>query len=777
MTGQTIAHYQITSKLGEGGMGEVYRATDTKLGRDVAIKVLPVSISRDATSLARFEREAKALAALNHPHIAAIHGFDADQGTHFLVLELVEGATLAERLRRGALPVDESLRVARQIAEAVEAAHAKGIIHRDLKPGNIKLTPEGRVKVLDFGLAKMEESVRGRATPASDPDAPTLPAETTQPGAVMGTPAYMSPEQARGQEVDKRTDVWAFGCCLFECLAGSKPFRGVTVTDLMAEVLKSEPDWSALPAEVPREVATLLRRCLEKDPRRRLSSLGDIAILLEDSTPTRQTPSVPSPPVEAKHRARVGARTLGPRLGLALGVAGVTIGLSIAGIGMWRQPKSASRASQIRSLAVLPFDVNAPDPKLAGMDKWIPVEIVSKLGQVTNLQVVNLPAKIEQLVAQKKSEDEIARELKVDGLVRGQLHGQGEAMTVYVSVVDGATGHPVGETRKLATSNSRISEIPNQVAVAVVEELKLQINATQRSGLQESETKNSEAFLAYQRGRDLLSSRKFTEAAVELRRAYQLDPNYTRAWTDLAGAEWIPLIYGGSTNELQSTFKRLSREAERFRAQRPDDQAVASLRMWIALIYERDWNKVRAIYWESLRIRGPDADQARVWMYFNTYIDGHPELAAMARNCSPSRDTVVGFGRWPFRRTASGLSRAVGITRPRSGIRPAVRNCSPSGDTAARFCPWPFRRTASGLSRAVRIRRPRSGIRPAQTRWPPGRQKNRRPSNAWRNGARRPRPVRNRRANSHEPITRRSAVSIGAGQTSREASRLSGCHL
>ncbi len=287
MIGNSLTHYRVTAKLGEGGMGEVYRASDTKLGREVAIKVLPASISRDPHSLGRFEREAKALAALNHPHIASIYGFEAERETHFLVLELVEGQTLSERLRRGRLPLDEALRVARQIAEAVEAAHAKGIIHRDLKPGNIKLTPEGRVKVLDFGLAKMEESVRGSGTPASDPDAPTLKAETTQPGAVMGTPAYMSPEQARGQEVDKRTDVWAFGCCLFECLAGSKPFRGDTVTDLMAEVLRSEPDWAALPAEVPREVVTLLHRCLEKDPRRRLSSLGDIAILLEDTTSSR----------------------------------------------------------------------------------------------------------------------------------------------------------------------------------------------------------------------------------------------------------------------------------------------------------------------------------------------------------------------------------------------------------------------------------------------------------------------------------------------------------
>jgi serine/threonine-protein kinase len=207
-------------------MGEVYRATDTKLGRDVAIKLLPASISNDPQCLARFEREAKALAALNHPHIAGIYGFEAEQGTHFLVLELVEGETLSERLQRGPMPLKEALAVARQMAEAIQEAHQKGIVHRDLKPGNVKITPNGRVKVLDFGLAKMEQSFCSETGTSIPPaaDAATLPADGTRPGVVMGTPAYMSPEQARGQEVDKRTDIWAFGCCMYE----RKPFHGQT---------------------------------------------------------------------------------------------------------------------------------------------------------------------------------------------------------------------------------------------------------------------------------------------------------------------------------------------------------------------------------------------------------------------------------------------------------------------------------------------------------------------------------------------------------------------
>jgi serine/threonine protein kinase/tetratricopeptide (TPR) repeat protein len=641
MIGTRLLHYRVEAKLGQGGMGEVYRATDTKLGREVAIKVLPASISRDAQSLARFEREARALAALNHPHIAAIHGFDADQETHFIVLELVAGETLAGRLRRGPLPLDEALRVARQIAEAVEAAHAKGVIHRDLKPGNVKFTADGRVKVLDFGLAKLSLPSPGLRPPSphpmgrgqgegqtADPDAPTQlqsspPAETTTPGAVLGTPAYMSPEQARGQEVDKRTDVWAFGCCLFECLAGSKPFTGGTVTDMMAAVLRSEPDWTALPAETPREVVTLLRRCLEKEPRRRLSSLGDIAILLEDTTQTRlATPVASTRP--ARQPAR--ERSILVRLGYAL--AGLALGLAVAGIVFWRQPRPAERAGQIRSLAVLPFEVSTSDPKLAGLGKWIPAEILSKLGQVTNLQVVNTPARIDRLVQEKKPEVEIARELGVDGLVRGELHGQGEAMKAYVSVVDGATGRLVGGQREIAASSSTISEVPNTVALAIIDELlRLQLSAAQRSGLQEPDTKNSEAFLAFQRGRDLLSSRQFEPAAVELRRAHQLDPNYTRAWANLARSEYVPLYFGGTTNELAVVFRRLSGEVERLGTRRPDDSSLVSLRVCFAMVWDRDWDRARTVFWNRQRNSKPDPDTLEAGMWYYTFVEGHPEQA------------------------------------------------------------------------------------------------------------------------------------------------------
>jgi serine/threonine-protein kinase len=290
--GQKLGPYAITAPLGKGGMGEVWRATDTRLQRDVAIKVLPAEVTGDTARLARFEREAQLLAALNHPNIAAIHGLEEADGKPFLVLELVPGEDLSERLRRGPLPVDEAIEVARQVAEALEEAHERGVVHRDLKPANVKLTPDGKVKVLDFGLAKAwtSEAASGSAPDLSQ--SPTLAHTGTAAGMILGTAAYMSPEQARGKSVDKRSDVWAFGVLLHELLTGRPLFSGETVSDVLAAVLTREPDWAALPAATPAGVRRLLQRCLERDPRRRLRDIGEARIALS-------TPVEPPAPVEA----------------------------------------------------------------------------------------------------------------------------------------------------------------------------------------------------------------------------------------------------------------------------------------------------------------------------------------------------------------------------------------------------------------------------------------------------------------------------------------------
>jgi eukaryotic-like serine/threonine-protein kinase len=279
--GARLGPYEIQSAIGAGGMGEVYRARDTKLQRDVAIKVLPEALADDSERLARFEREARTLASLNHPNIAQIYGLEESDGIKALVMELVEGATLADRIAQGLIPIDEALPIAKQIAEALEAAHEQTIIHRDLKPANIKVRPDGSVKILDFGLAKALESTRTMSTTATQSPTITSPAMLTGMGVILGTAAYMSPEQAKGRAVDKRSDVWAFGCVLYEMLSGKRAFEGDDVSDTLASVLRGEPDWTLLPHEVPLSIRVLLKGCLTKDPRQRIADVSAVLFVMD----------------------------------------------------------------------------------------------------------------------------------------------------------------------------------------------------------------------------------------------------------------------------------------------------------------------------------------------------------------------------------------------------------------------------------------------------------------------------------------------------------------
>ena len=299
-SGTRLGSYELIAQIGGGGMGEVYKAHDTKLGRDVAIKILPEAFAHDAERLARFQREAKMLAALNHPNIATIHGLEQSNSTHYLVMELVLGETLADRIKlEGSVPVEEALNIAVQIAEALEAAHEKGIIHRDLKPANVKVTPEGKVKVLDFGLAK---AFGGDTTDSSPSQSPTLSAVATMQGVLLGTAAYMSPEQARGKAVDKRTDIWAFGCVLYELLTGKQAFDGDDITDILAAVVRAEPNWNRLPPATTTKIRDLLRRCLQKDKTLRMRDAGDIRIEIQEAL---AAPLLPGSPTAALPRRTV----------------------------------------------------------------------------------------------------------------------------------------------------------------------------------------------------------------------------------------------------------------------------------------------------------------------------------------------------------------------------------------------------------------------------------------------------------------------------------------
>ena len=349
--GTKLGPYEITGAIGAGGMGEVYRAHDPKLGRDVAIKVLPEAFARDAERMARFQREAKVLASLDHPNIASIYGLEDSGGTRALVMQLVEGPTLADRIKAGPIPVDEAVRIARQIADALEYAHERGIIHRDLKPANVKVSNDDTVKVLDFGLAK---ALEGDPSSIDISTSPTISRMATQQGVLLGTAAYMSPEQAKAKTVDRRADIWAFGCVLYEMLTGKQAFTGETVTDTLASIIKEEPNWSLLPATTPMRVRVLLQRCLQKDPKQRLRDIGDARISMDEVLSGAPDPSLAGAAgISAPLWRRV----------LPWAAAALLLGGAITGFAIWNLKPSPPPQPVTRTVINLP-----PGQQLAGLN-------------------------------------------------------------------------------------------------------------------------------------------------------------------------------------------------------------------------------------------------------------------------------------------------------------------------------------------------------------------------------------------------------------------------
>ncbi len=377
--GERIGAYEIVGAIGAGGMGEVYRARDTKLDRDVALKVLPALFTDDPDRLARFEREAKSLAALNHPNIAQIYGLEGDGSPASLretrplaiVMELVEGEDLAARITRGPVPLDDALAIARQVADALEAAHERGIVHRDLKPANIKVTPDGTVKVLDFGLAKAVAGPEESASGTNVANSPTLTARATQMGMILGTAAYMAPEQAKGRPVDRRADIWAFGAVLFEMLAGRRAFEGDDVSEVLASVIKGEAHWDALPADTPPAVRRLIERCLQKDPRRRLRDIAEGMLQLDEglvaSAPESAAvmPAAPAAPLWRRARPIAAAVAITAAVTYALTTArapapppadAVTFTVSPKGLTQQRRAATIALSDDGRQLAYLSLD-------------------------------------------------------------------------------------------------------------------------------------------------------------------------------------------------------------------------------------------------------------------------------------------------------------------------------------------------------------------------------------------------------------------------------------
>jgi Flp pilus assembly protein TadD/TolB-like protein len=448
--GTVLGSYEVIAPIGAGGMGEVYRALDTTLRREVAIKVLPEAFAQDAERLARFEREARILAALNHPSIATIYGMERDAGRTFIVMELIDGEDLGARLSAGGLPLPEALRIARQIAEGLEAAHARGVIHCDLKPANVALTRDGRVKLLDFGLARAFAPER----PATDAShSPTLTQDLAPAGNVFGTVSYMSPEQARGRDIDKRTDIWAFGCVLFEMLTGRKAFTGESIPDTLASIFEAEPDWSALPPRVPGRVRELLRRCIQKDPNRRLRDAGDARIELDDS-------------IVGQTRELTGTsllRTRRRRTGWVVAAAAI----AVLAAALWLRQREPPPAGP-RSLAVLPFRNLTGDASGELMGAGLAETVSIRLANVPGLNVVTPRAAVE---AADASPDfaRVARRLGASTLLSGTLQRENERFRITYRLLD-AAGRQIAAN---ALDGSELFALQDRVADGVARDLRL----------------------------------------------------------------------------------------------------------------------------------------------------------------------------------------------------------------------------------------------------------------------------------------------------------------
>jgi len=544
--GTRLGPYEIAASLGAGGMGEVYRARDARLGRDVAIKALPAAVAADAEHLARFQREAQMLASLNHPNIAAIYGLEEVSGTPHLVLELVEGETLAAHLGRGPMPPSDALRLGIQVAAALEAAHERGVVHRDLKPANVMITPRGAAKVLDFGLATSDTPL---PFDRDSSESPTLTAHVgaTAAGTILGTAAYMSPEQARGKPVDRRSDVWSFGCLLFECLAGRPAFAGETVSDLIAHILERDPDWSALPAGAPPRVREILRRCLRKEAESRPRDIRDVRLELEEMT------------------------------------AGGT----------------KADAAREKSIAVLPFE-NQGGPDDEYFADGVTDEILNALGQVEGLRVA---ARTSCFAFKGRREDLrlVGEKLDVATVLEGTVRRAGSRLRITTQMVNVADGYQLWSER-YDREMTDVFAVQDEIAAAITGRLRGAMQTEASRGRMRSGTKSIEAFELLLRGRAFQWKRgRFMSQAIAcFEQAIALDPGYADALASLANSYRLMGVFSYvSPAEVMPKAKALAERAIAI------DPALAEAWTTLAAIaeqYERAFARSDAHYEHALTI-------------------------------------------------------------------------------------------------------------------------------------------------------------------------------
>ena len=512
VSGSRIGNYEVVTQQGAGGMGEVYRARDIRLDRTVAIKSLPPGVAADPERLARFEREAKLLASLNHPNIAGIYGLEDVAGSPYLVLEFVEGETLAQRLSRGPLSPRETLDVGGRIASGIEAAHARGIVHRDLKPGNIMLTSSGDVKVLDFGLAKGGAAEAGTASDLAA--SPTLALSATGQGIILGTAPYMSPEQARGKLVDRRADVWAFGCVLFECLAGHPAFQGETVSDVIARILEREPDWRDLPESVPPRFQELIQRCLTKDVAERPRDIGDL-------------------------RRELG--TIAQRMS---------------------SPGERPAAAELPSLAVLYFENLSSDSESEYFCAGITEDILTDLSKIKGLRVASRNA-VARYRGAPADLPRVASDLGVKSVLEGSVRRSGDRVRITAQLINAANGFHLWAERYDRTL-ADVFAVQEEIAKSIAEALRVALTPAESESLVKDRPDNVRAYDLYLRGRQRYGSytvEALREALELFQEAIAIDPDYALACAGVADCYGQMLQYEMAKDPGEAT--RLGLQAAR----------------------------------------------------------------------------------------------------------------------------------------------------------------------------------------------------------------------
>jgi len=545
LVGKKVGGFEIEEIIGRGGMGVVYRARDTRLDRSVAVKSIPAELQSSSAAQARFKREAKLLASLNHPNIAVIHDIIEEDKSGYLILEYIPGQTLAERIANKPLKLEEALLIGQQIAEAVSAAHEKGVVHRDLKPGNIKITPKERVKVLDFGLAK-----------ASVGEGEIVKTSVTQPGRVIGTPAYMSPEQARGKPTDKHSDIWSFGCIMYQMLSGQLPFEGETATDTLARIIERQPNWEALPQEIPMNIRTLLRRCLEKNPQQRLRDIGDAVIEIKETlnvpstAPPATTPSSTSlkPQITARHKLRTAT----------IVIAIFVIVLSVFAVKFFFNKKAQPSSKEIR-LVVLPFEnLGSTDDEYFA--DGITDAITARLAGIHGLSVTSRQSAI-QYRNSEKSPQEIGQELNVDYILEGTVQRErptdpNSKVRIIPQLINASKDSHVW-TEIYDDNMGEIFRLQSDLAEHVAQALDLTLLEPERKALQSRPTENMEAYEYYLQGISYYGRRDYIESdsriAIRMfERAVELDPGFALAYAKLCE------IHGHMYNNFDHNQERIA---------------------------------------------------------------------------------------------------------------------------------------------------------------------------------------------------------------------------